>query len=228
MRCPGVPRAGTLGPVPGPRRWRPNAARRDGAHRVPANNCEHPPATRAPSRVRAPRASPRRGGEPARGWPGRGSRGLEGWRPPSKGPRGGSPACGPDAARGSLAARAALGLGVRSRIPRRLRLPAREASRMIMHILSGGGSVPGSGTPPSPVTVLDGSSAPTPPPAASCVPPAPRSLRAEQLCYFSGRRRGPEPGTAARTSEGGCWFPPVERVPVTPHPRCWTRGGAEP
>lgn len=37
--------------------------------------------------------------------------------------------------------------------------------------------MPGSGTPPSPVTVLDGSSAPTPPPAASCVPPAPGSLR---------------------------------------------------
>lgn len=80
-------------------------------------DCGHLPATRAPFQVRAPGASTRRGGGAGWGRPGQGSRGREEWRPSSKGPRRSSPACGPDAARGSLAAGAALGLGVRSRDP---------------------------------------------------------------------------------------------------------------
>lgn len=94
-----------------------------------------------------------------------------------KGNRGGSPACGPDAARAAPSQPERLWVwACAPAIPHRLRLAAGEASCWIIHILSGGGSVAGSGSPPPLVPVLDGSSAPTPPLAPGSPPRALSSL----------------------------------------------------
>lgn len=94
-----------------------------------------------------------------------------------EGNRGGSPACSPNAARAAPSQPERLWVwACAPAIPHRLRLAAGEASCWIMHILSRGGSVPGSGTPPPLVPVRDGSSAPTPPPAPGSPPRALSSL----------------------------------------------------
>ena len=135
-------------------------------------------------------------------------------------------------ARGSFAAPAALGLGVRSRDP--APPPARGGRGLVLdHAYSIRGRVRGglrhSASPRSRSRRFQRSHAASRPRLSSA--------RSEQLGYFSGRRRGPEPGSAARTSEGGCPFPPVARVPAghSPaagrpatgrawRPRCWNRG----
>lgn len=220
--------AWTLCRVPGPRRWRPSKARGDGARRVFASDYGHLSAIRAPSQVRAPKASSRRGKGADSGRRGRGSLDWRGGGRPRREPRRLTRVRSGRGARGSFAARAALGLGVRSRDP--APPPACGGRGLVLHhAYSIRGRVRAvlrhPASPRSRSRWFQRSH------AASL--PRLSSARSEQLGYFSGRRRGPEPGSAARTSEGGCAFPPVARVPASHspaaaagarRPRCWTRG----
>lgn len=195
-KCPRVTGAWTLCRVPGPRRWRPSKARGLGA-RVLASDYRHLSAIRAPSQVRAPKASSRRGKGIQGGGAGK-SWDAGGWRPPQREPRrltrvrSGRGTRGSFAASGSGSGRAL----PRSRTASGLRRARPRSASCIFHQ----GGPCRAQAPRLLVPVLDGASAPRP------LLPRLSSARSEQLGYFSGRRRGPSLAPPPEPVRGGCAF----------------------